>query len=523
MKRFLAIIGIVVVIFVASVPTFAATNLLDGEINFYVNGESYGESIILSGNTNFVVKQTGDYIYFGIGTTSSFSSYQSIAYNSNNTYSVSVVNDVTGADLVTNWSVGSGFSNSVAVDGSTHYVVNIDYVSNVQTYSISFNSNGGSSIATLTGLSAIPTDIQTNSSYKPTKVNYSFSGWYRNSSLTTRASGGTALAGNITLYAKWTAVQSTYSVTYHDGSYSWTENGFTSLDSASLSSSLASYHDSTQYTFSGWYYDSSYTQIANVGDVLTNNVDLYAKLVPASPQNVNVYFYFNSQLNGTYNYSVPFTIDVEYMNLLDQLFIGVSSDGFIVTGLETDKQYFFEIVGRDTGTVYVNRFEVFNSTNYSYTVHGGSNINVILSTVDHSTPAIPIYEISFESNRGNAVSPLNSSDGNLPTLPNCVRYGFRFDGWYYDSALTEQAFSGDVVSADTVLYAKWTFTGDPEELTADPGNVLRGMFTGMTESGLTVFLTVGNHIGFGGITIISVLVSAGVILVIFFVIKIIRR
>ncbi|MBR0236234.1 MAG: InlB B-repeat-containing protein [Clostridia bacterium] len=521
MKRFLAIIGIVVVIFVASVPIFAATNSLDGEINFYVNGEPYGESIILSGDTNFVVKQTGNYINFGIGTTSSFSSYQSIAYNSNNTYSVSVVNDDTGADLVTNWSVGSGFSNSVAVDGSTHYVVNIDYVSNVQTYSITFNSNGGSSIATLTGLSAIPTDIQTNSSYKPTKANYAFAGWYRNSSLTTRASGGTALTGNITLYAKWTAVQSTYSVTYHDGNYSWTENGFTSLDSASLSSSKASYHDSTQYSFSGWYYDSSYTQIANVGDVLTQNIDLFAKLDPVVSQNVNLSIYFNGTLSSTSQMTIPFVIDVEYMPSMAQMFVGHSSCSW-VSSLDVDKQYFVKVIEGGTSTVYVQQFEIDTSTNFSYPVNCGSDIRIVITTVDHSTPAIPIYEISFDSNRGNAVSPLNSSDGKLPTLPNCVRYGFRFDGWYYDSAFTEQAFSGDVVSADTVLYAKWTFTGDPEELTADPGNVLRGMFTGMTESGLTVFLTVGNHIGFGGITIISVLVSAGVILVIYFVIKIIR-
>ena len=520
MKRFLAILGVFAVIFVFAVPVFASNRSVQGEVNIFLNSDPYGSTIMLSGNTNLVVKQTGNSIFVGIGTLNSFDEVETISYSSSNTYSISIINDDNGSDVLSNATITSGYSYSTAINGSTHYVVQIDYISNVQTYSISFNSNGGSSVSALTGLTAIPSDIQSNSLYRPTKTNYTFSGWYRNSNLTTQATGGTALTGNITLYAKWTA-NPTYSITYHDGNYSWTESGFTSLDSASLSSSLASYHDSTQYSFGGWYYDSSYTQIASVGDTLTQNVNLYAKLVSVSAQSANLSVYVNGTLNSTSQITVPFTIDVEYMSSMGQIFVGHQNCSW-VSSLDNTKQYFCQVIEGGTSTVYVQQFEFDTSTNFSYTVNSGSDIRILITTVDHSAPVTPIYSITFNSNRGNAVSPLNSVNGELPTLPISVRYGFTFDGWYYDSALTDEASAGDEISADTVLYAKWTFTGDPEELTADPGNVLRGMFTGMTESGLTVFLTVGNHIGFGGITIISVLVSAGVILVIYFVIKIIR-
>jgi uncharacterized repeat protein (TIGR02543 family) len=71
------------------------------------------------------------------------------------------------------------------------------------TYTVTFQTNGGSSVSTQTvedGQRATkPTD--------PTKDGYAFDGWYLNSTLTTAYNFTSGVSSDITLYAKWTEVQ----------------------------------------------------------------------------------------------------------------------------------------------------------------------------------------------------------------------------------------------------------------------------------------------------------------------------
>lgn len=532
MKRFLAFFGIIVLIFVLSVPSFAANirgasdlrggGDLEGEVSFFLGGDPWGSVYTLTDDTYLVVKQTGSSIHFGFGmSTNSYTTYQSLPYDSNESYFFDLRNDYDNSTITGSVSITSGFSRSYALDSSTFYMLYVtSTASTPSTYTISFNSNGGSSILSLTGQTSIPSNIQ--SGYIPTKSNYTFDGWYMDSALTTLAIGGSALSANITLYAKWVSSSPQYyNITYHDDWYTWTdESGHIYLDSASLGDGLASYHDSTQYVFDGWYYDSGFTQIASVGDILSSDIHLYAKLVPVSTQFVTLSIYYNGTMQATRVMALPFYISVQYSN--NHLYFGHANCNYSFN-YSADTQYYVEVIEAGTNIVYVNRFEVTNPTNYSYNVLSGDNVRINITTTNHSIiPADDIYEISFISGYGSFVAPINSIDGELPSLPASVRYGFRFDGWYYDSSYTLPAHVGDSISADTVLYAKWTFVGDPEELTADPGNVLRGLFTGMAESLLTFYLTVGSQVGFGGITLLSVSSTVLVVLLIYFVVKIIK-
>ena len=67
------------------------------------------------------------------------------------------------------------------------------------TFTVSFNSNGGSAVASQTvedGSTATkPTD--------PTKSGYVFAGWYSDSALTTVYNFNSTISANLTLYAKW--------------------------------------------------------------------------------------------------------------------------------------------------------------------------------------------------------------------------------------------------------------------------------------------------------------------------------
>ena len=72
----------------------------------------------------------------------------------------------------------------------------------INQYTITFNSNGGSSV------DAITKDYGTNltAPQSPTKEGYVFAGWYKNSSLTQPYTFNTMPAQNITLYAKYEAM-----------------------------------------------------------------------------------------------------------------------------------------------------------------------------------------------------------------------------------------------------------------------------------------------------------------------------
>jgi len=75
----------------------------------------------------------------------------------------------------------------------------------VSSFSVSFESNGGSNVSTQIVNSGGTVTRPAN----PTKSGYTFDNWYSNSGLTTVYNFSTAVTGNITLYAKWNPVSAT--------------------------------------------------------------------------------------------------------------------------------------------------------------------------------------------------------------------------------------------------------------------------------------------------------------------------
>ncbi len=72
----------------------------------------------------------------------------------------------------------------------------------VNKYTLTFNTNGGSDIAPVTDKEGSVIDI---SKYVPSKSGYKFNGWFRDSELKTAAGSSITLTGDITLYAGWTS------------------------------------------------------------------------------------------------------------------------------------------------------------------------------------------------------------------------------------------------------------------------------------------------------------------------------
>ena len=79
------------------------------------------------------------------------------------------------------------------------------------TYTITFEANGGTKIDKITDATVLPNPLPTT-----TRDHYTFAGWFTDQDCTQAATAGATINANTTLYAKWTPV--TYTVTFDAGS-----------------------------------------------------------------------------------------------------------------------------------------------------------------------------------------------------------------------------------------------------------------------------------------------------------------
>ncbi|MCD7782596.1 MAG: InlB B-repeat-containing protein, partial [Firmicutes bacterium] len=172
----------------------------------------------------------------------------------------------------TSSSGGSKYSFSTAVTSDltlyAHWTANT-----VVTYTVTFDSNGGSSVSSQT-VNSGSTATQPTS---PTKTGYTFDGWYTSSSGGSKYSFSTAVTSNLTLYAHWTI--NTYTVTFNS-------NGGSSVTSQTVNyGSTATQPTSptrSGYTFDGWYTSSSGGSKYSFSTAVTSNLTLYAHWTASS-------------------------------------------------------------------------------------------------------------------------------------------------------------------------------------------------------------------------------------------------
>ena len=87
----------------------------------------------------------------------------------------------------------------------TNVIANISVTASfaINTYTVTFNSNGGSAVSAITG---VPYNTTITLPTAPTKTGYTFNGWFTDDSTFLNAfTGSTAVVADITVYAKWTA------------------------------------------------------------------------------------------------------------------------------------------------------------------------------------------------------------------------------------------------------------------------------------------------------------------------------
>ena len=80
-------------------------------------------------------------------------------------------------------------------------------------YTVTFNSNGGSAVKAQT----VRSGAKASKPADPAKEGYEFAGWYSNKSLTKAFNFNSAVKSNLTLYAKWEKKSRPYAILYKDG------------------------------------------------------------------------------------------------------------------------------------------------------------------------------------------------------------------------------------------------------------------------------------------------------------------
>ncbi|MDE7106944.1 MAG: InlB B-repeat-containing protein, partial [Clostridiales bacterium] len=149
-------------------------------------------------------------------------------------------------------------------------------------YTVTFNSNGGSAVSAQT----IAHGGKVTQPANPTKANCSFGGWYKDASFATAWNFNTDTVTSVTtLYAKWNVT-----VTFNsNGGSAVTAQTIVSGGKATKPTDPTK----TGNSFGGWYSNSTLTTAWNFNTTVTANTTLYAKW------NVNTYALKYVYGNGT--------------------------------------------------------------------------------------------------------------------------------------------------------------------------------------------------------------------------------
>ncbi|NLP48934.1 MAG: hypothetical protein GX345_08365 [Clostridiales bacterium] len=277
-------------------------------------------------------------------------------------------------------------------------------------FTISFNSNGGSSVPSVTedyGTQIAPPQT-------PTKTGHSFAGWYSDSGLTTAVTWPYTVTEDTTLHAKWTVNQYTISFNANGGDGSMS-NQF--IDYNSTATLNENNYSRTGYSFNAWNTKAdgsgdSYADKASYGPMDTANVTLYAQWSPKE-------------------YTITFdSAGGSSVDSITQIF----GSALTAPAAPTKAGYIFSGWHPQVPT-YMPAQDLVCVAQWSSNQH----------------------TISFMTNGGSMVDPITDDDGKVvsqPTAP--TREGYSFVGWFTDEELSQAVSWPHTIGTNVTFYAKWT-------------------------------------------------------------------
>ncbi len=180
------------------------------------------------------------------------------------------------------------------------------------------------------------------------------------------------------------------------------------------------------YTFDNWYTDSNYQNVANPNALVSGNTTLYANWTPIPTVTVTLY------LNGGTITGVTSPITIDSGDLLDNL-----PD-------PTQTGYAFEGWYLDSG---------FN-TQFDDSQPITTNISLYANWTIIPTVTVTLY--LDNGTISGVTSPMTINSGTvLDNLPDPIKSGYVFEGWYLDSEFNTSFDETQPITTNTDLYAKW--------------------------------------------------------------------
>lgn len=301
------------------------------------------------------------------------------------------------------------------------------------TYTATFNGNGGSDTVNYVPLNKTITsglfgDMPTP---EPTRAGYQFIEWNRNPAGTGEAIYPTSvILGDITIYAIW---KSSRMVTFHANGGKLMNADGNEVDTQLVNAVDGSLEYFPQppyrgdYTFLGWGTSADTTTVVDIRNV-SAYTDLYAIWSPV----YNVIFYAN---NGNWG-GAPAVTETNVVTAYGSV--------LYIPDAPTRTNYTFSgwnTKADGSGTAFTMSTPV-----------NDYNTNVYAMW----TPVAGAHTVRFETNGGSDVEDMTTYQ--IDTMPVSTKTGYVLEGWYTDSGLSEadKISFPYAVSADTILYAKWT-------------------------------------------------------------------
>ncbi len=289
----------------------------------------------------------------------------------------------------------------------------------VSNNTIVFESNGGSDVTPLTGETGASVTKPTN----PTRVGYTFAGWYSDPDLTQEYTFTTIPEEGITVYAKWDIIH--YNLTFDESSYGTCDNCEEKTYTVEDEPIQLPTPVKDGYTFAGWVYE---VEDDETGDTEEINVGTEFTVRPE-----------DTELKALWSYEL----------------VLAPVDGTLVEGKEVPKIIFY--YGKDniipTGDFYEKEIKV------TWKFDEGSQ------TVDTYHPTVKCWKVGNscytpEQTVNNAFTPVNGKvtleatyEVTIEKLKTGTKTGKVLGEWINEEE--EEVEAPLKVSEDTVLTAKW--------------------------------------------------------------------
>ena len=313
------------------------------------------------------------------------------------------------------------------------------WTENVKSYTVTFNSNGGTAVAAATVNYGSTVSRPNDPSKEGTAdTKYAFGGWYKDAALTQAYDFSSQVTGAFTLYAKWTETDK-FTVQFNTGEGTHVDSQLVFEGETATRPTTDPTREATatkKFTFGGWYADETCQTEFDFSTAITQATTVYAKWVET-----NLYAVTFESNGGTAITAqtvedgqklAAFTAPTkEATQTIRYTFAGWYTTSTFEEGSEFD-------VANDTVTEAMTLYAKWTETNITYNVlfKDGSTV------LDHvSVNALSTVDRPAED-------PTKTIDDDTKVI--------KFDDWYKDAALTQKFdFATETITGTTSIYAKF--------------------------------------------------------------------